>query len=450
VKGGLYAKVLIALVVAVLTTTLSASIVFRLMQLTDVPDRFEKLGRAHAFILSEVVVDKWIQGGPAALNPFLEGMAKALDARLRLIGPDGTILASSSNGSDESCQGSEKDLGNFRIKHDWRRSILMLTIPIMKPPLTGSHIQLVIDRTDEGAGPLQRFLTAMLITGAILALMAIPLSRKLTSPLKELRESAHHIAEGDLSSRADVRSHDEIGALAKDFNRMAERVQAMVMASRHLLAHVSHELRSPLARIRILAGMIEDEPNSPQTPARANSMQLEIEDMDRLIGAILDFSRAGMLREQPVETLDLAEELHLMLKRQDPLFREKNIELEVAAPESGTRLPVRRQALRTLLGVLLDNAARFAPDSSQVKVWLYGTQITIENGYVRKEGDESTAEELMKPFHRASDVPGYGLGLAQAKAAADALGATLTIERDATRFRVTIGLPLTAAQKKRR
>ena len=78
--GGLYAKVLIALVVAVLTTTLSASIVFRLMQLTDVPDRFEKLGRAHAFILSEVVVDKWIQGGPAALNPFLEGMGRALDA----------------------------------------------------------------------------------------------------------------------------------------------------------------------------------------------------------------------------------------------------------------------------------------------------------------------------------------------------------------------------------
>jgi len=157
-----------------------------------------------------------------------------------------------------------------------------------------------------------------------------------------------------------------------------------------------------------------------------------------------------MLREQPVETLDLAEELHLMLKRQDPLFREKNIELEVAAPESGTRLPVRRQALRTLLGVLLDNAARFAPDASKVYVWLYGTQITIENGYVRKEGDESTADELMKPFHRASDVPGYGLGLAQAKAAADALGATLAIERDTTRFRVTISLPLTAGQKKRR
>ena len=239
----------------------------------------------------------------------------------------------------------------------------------------------------------------MLITGATLALMAIPLSRKLTSPLKELRESAHHIAEGDLSSRADVRSHDEIGALAKDFNRMVGRVQAMVMASRHLLAHVSHGLRSPLARIRILSGMIEDEPNSPQTPARANSMQLEIE---RLIGAILDFSRAGMLSEQPVETLDLAGKLHLMLKRQDPLFREKTIELEVAAPESGTRLPVRRQALRTLLGVPLDNAARFAPDSSQVK------------------------------------------------AAADALGATLTIERDASRFRVTTSLPLTVAPKKRR
>lgn len=62
-KGGPGAKVLVALVVAVLTTTLSASIVFRLMQLTDLPDRFEKLGRAHAFILSVVVVDKWIQTG---------------------------------------------------------------------------------------------------------------------------------------------------------------------------------------------------------------------------------------------------------------------------------------------------------------------------------------------------------------------------------------------------
>lgn len=135
-----------------------------------------------------------------------------------------------------------------------------------------------------------------------------------------------------------------------------------------------------------------------------------------------------MPREQPVKTLDLAEELHLMLKRQDPRFREKNTELEVAAPESGTRLTVRQQAMRTLLGVPLDNAARFVPDSLQVKVWLYGAQITIENGYARKEGDESTHEELMKPFHCASDVPGYGLGLAQAKAAADVLGATFTIE----------------------
>ncbi len=440
-KGGLYAKVLGALVVAVLTTTLSASVVFRLMQLTDVPDRFEKLGRAHAFILAEVVVDKWVQGGPESLNPFLEGMGKALDARLRLVGPDGEILASSTTGSDESCQGREQDMGGFRMKHDWRTRILMMTIPIRKPPLSGAYLQLVIDRSNEGAGPLQRFLTAMLITGALLALMAIPLSRKLTSPLKELRESVHHIAEGDLSRRADVHSHDEIGALAKDFNRMADRVQAMVMASRHLLAHVSHELRSPLARIRILAGMIEDEPDSKQTLARANSMQLEIEDMDRLIGAILDFSRAGMLREHPIENFDLAEELHLMLKRQDPLFRERGLELEVAAPGSGTMVALRRQALRTLLGVLLDNAARFAPEASKVQAWLYGTQIAIENEYERREDDRSTPEDLMKPFFRASDVPGYGLGLAQAKAAADALGATLYIERDDRRFRITINLP---------
>ncbi len=90
------------------------------------------------------------------------------------------------------------------------------------------------------------------------ALLIIPVSRIITSRLEQLRQSAQTLAEGNLAHRAAVRGRDEIGELARAFNRMADKLETMIINGKELTANISHELRTPLTRIRIAEEMLRE------------------------------------------------------------------------------------------------------------------------------------------------------------------------------------------------
>jgi len=90
------------------------------------------------------------------------------------------------------------------------------------------------------------FAIGLAIIGLIVALLVYSVSRRITAPIKQLKDSTLRIAEGDLSHRAVVKSRDEIGDLGRSFNYMTDKLEKMIQGGRELTAHVSHELRSPL------------------------------------------------------------------------------------------------------------------------------------------------------------------------------------------------------------
>ncbi|MFT7579603.1 MAG: two-component system OmpR family sensor kinase [Myxococcota bacterium] len=150
------------------------------------------------------------------------------------------------------------------------------------------------------------FLGLLVIFGA-LALGALPVARRMTRRIERLQTSVDRWGDGDLGHRAAVCGRDEVAQLAERFNLAADRIEALVAQERRLLAHASHELRSPLARIRMGLELIADEATAADARERLKTeLEGDIEELDGLVGDLLLASRieAGAMQLQPA-SLDL-------------------------------------------------------------------------------------------------------------------------------------------------
>ncbi len=277
--------------------------------------------------------------------------------------------------------------------------------------------------------PDWRHLAVAAVTVSLLALAvaagAWPLVTRLTRRLEGLRQRVEELGRGDLTSRAPVEGRDEVAALARSFNRAADRIQELVEAQRRQLAFASHELRSPLARLRVSLEVLEGDPELKRHAAH------DIAELDGLIEELLEASRltAGHARDH-VDEVDL-----LALAAEEAA--------RVGAEADGEAVVVRGDArlLRRLVRNLIENAARHGGGSP--------IEVHVERGPAPRksiepfgEGDAAAArlrvsdrgpgvpeaerERVFEPFHRppgaAETGSGYGLGLALVRQIARAHG----------------------------
>ncbi len=122
-----------------------------------------------------------------------------------------------------------------------------------------------------------------------IALLCWPLAWHINSPLRSLARTVDRFGQGDLSTRAKSKRRDEIGELARSFDRMADRLETLLTAERRLLQDVSHELRSPLARLSFAAALLNTEPDRRKAEAR---IQKEVGRLATLVGSLLEMTRA--------------------------------------------------------------------------------------------------------------------------------------------------------------
>ena len=141
-------------------------------------------------------------------------------------------------------------------------------------------------------------------------LLSSALAFYLTSPLRELEKTVERFGEGDLSARTGSKRGDELGKVARSFDRMTERIELLLAAERRLLQDVSHELRSPLARLNVAAALIQSEADRP---AALEQIRKEGERLNALIGELLQLTRAegeaGNLQQVPVALHSLLAEV---------------------------------------------------------------------------------------------------------------------------------------------
>jgi len=235
------------------------------------------------------------------------------------------------------------------------------------------------------------------------AVGAYPVVRRLTRRLERLQASVEALGAGDLRARVPIDGEDEVSALAASFNRAAGRIEELVAAHKTLLANASHELRSPLARIRMGIEMLRGDAN----PELRAELARNIGELDALIDEILLASRLDAVREpEPAESVDLLGLLAEECARAD-------------AALDGEPVTVRGDArlLRRAARNLLENARRHGGGSVEATVRRTGGGAARIEVCDRGPGvPDHERERIFEPFYRPAGTReregGVGLGLA--------------------------------------
>ena len=308
----------------------------------------------------------------------------------------------------------------------------------------------VIGRWLAHRGGMTLIILALIVSATVSFLLARAISR----PIRRFRESANAVAAGDFSTRATEhvgQRRDEIGLLAQDFDRMTDELQHAWQRQTELTRNVSHELRSPLARLRVALELARRKTGDlPEF----DKIDIETERVDELIGQILEFSRLDTLGHETRADIDLDELLRSVIADVGFEFGVDGTDLRVAyQADDEIRIAGYPGALRSAVENVLRNAARHHRGSDPVAVRLVveggEAVITVEDGGGGVA--ESHLDRLFEPFYRApsnsrdGDQNGTGLGLAIAERAMRLNGGFLSAKNSARGLVVELRLPLGAA-----
>jgi two-component system sensor histidine kinase CpxA len=251
------------------------------------------------------------------------------------------------------------------------------------------------------------------------------ISSYLTRPLDRLGEAAAGIAEGRLDTRVDPslrKRRDEIAGLARNFDRMAERIEALVTGQRRLLGDVSHELRSPLARLIVALSLVRQGP-AEEAAENLDRIGLEARRLDTLIGQLLTLTRIenGADRGSPAR-FDLTNLVQEVANDADFEARARNRRVIVTGSDACT-VEGYEELLRSAVENVARNAIRHTAEGTAVGISLAntGSQAVLT---VRDYGPgvpENMLSEIFLPFRRVAgdNSDGAGLGLAIAERAVE-------------------------------
>jgi two-component system sensor histidine kinase CpxA len=312
-----------------------------------------------------------------------------------------------------------------------------------------------------------RWALALVLSGMICYL----LTRYLTRPVLNLRAAARKLAAGDLSARAGPAvggRRDEIGELVQDFDRMAERIEGLVGNQRQLISDISHELRSPLARLSVALGLARQRAGAAAA-APLDRIEREADRLNELIGKLLSLARMQAASSPPEKVLV---DLHDLLSEiaEDAEFEAQEhgcsvrLRLGPIPIRSNSGMPFSHAEAACVMGSadvlhsavenVVRNAIRYTVPGTTVEIALEcheGCAIIDVRDY-GPGVPEAELKNLFLPFYRVAgardrQTGGAGLGLAIADRAVRLHGGIISAENldDGSGFRVEIRLPLEAA-----
>jgi len=316
------------------------------------------------------------------LQPRLQKLAETFEVRLSLYGRDSKHVASTSSRlplpKSRLEWGHDHDRQNFSLRLDDGRWLVV------------SH--------QGGNFPMPLLVIVLLF--AVLGIAAYPIAKRLTCRLEQLQQQVDAFGQGNLKARVTITGKDEIATLAQRFNHTAERIEKLIDAQKHILSGASHELRSPLTRMRMAIELLQ----SDSIEATKTKLESDISELDDLVDELLMASKldAGSSEKQfeQIDLLALAAEVASVYD----------------AEVSGDQISLMgdEMMLRRLLRNLLENAKRYATDSPII-VSVTGNQ----NSAIIKVCDDGPGipelerEKIFAPFYqpRLTTNPQGSIGL---------------------------------------
>ena len=282
----------------------------------------------------------------------------------------------------------------------------------------------------------------------LVLLVMFPLSRKITNPLNRLTESANAISRGEFNLHVDESPSDEIGTLARAFNRMRGQILLMINGTKELTANVSHQIRSPLARMNVAVEILRRKIEKGDNAGALSSLETierETDEIDTLTGRIIDLIRTDIAhRSDDYEMTDLRDTVAEVTSRNGAKIASRGGVFAVNVPDEPVNVRGIAREIAELTDILVGNACAYVPENGTVRIDVENTdnsaRLIVANA--SRGINEDEAERVFKPFARGRDekTQGYGLGLAIAKRIVENHGGRIYVEPSRNEFRVVVEL----------
>jgi two-component system OmpR family sensor kinase len=303
---------------------------------------------------------------------------------------------------------------NFYLPHN--QQVLSLSSPGMR-------------LTDEKT-PLRLIFTVLFYLG-VLVLILLWLT-PLVKHLIDLRETAKAFGQGDLDKRISVGSVSYINDIETEFNHMAHRIQTLVTDNKLLSSAVSHDLRTPLARLRFGIDTLAEEADPLIRGKYQARISHDLTEMEALVETLLNYARMDQsMVTLEKSSIDLAEVMNQCVESISPKEKQLNVEINTV----NATIVGEKRYLLMLVNNLLQNGLRHAKNSVQISVKSIHNKVVLA---VEDDGEgipENEREKVIKPFIRgrnAQTSQGYGMGLAISKRIVDWHEGSLEISQSKT------------------
>jgi two-component system sensor histidine kinase CpxA len=374
------------------------------------------------------------RSGPQALHEFLGSLDSAFAGSHYLVDRDGRDVLSGADRADllrraAASRSRPPQVGGkaLLIARDTAGLFTLIALRTLPTP----DLNVV----------LPYFLLLLAATAGVCWLLAASIA----SPVRRLAAVVERFGTGDMNARVDMARRDELGDLARAYNRMADRIATLLGAERQLLQDLSHELRSPLARLNVAIELCRGD---REGAAFADKLQAESNRLTSLVSSLIETVRAeGNLASPEMDTVDALELLREVAERAADEGDSRQVAID-AQIQGGTPIRANAELLRRVFENVISNALRHAPAGSHVQVQADQDAerlvVTIRD-FGSGVPDDALAR-LGTPFFRvdasrASATGGLGLGLAIARRAVHLHGGTLTAEHGHPGLRLVVSLP---------
>ncbi|MBI4661401.1 MAG: HAMP domain-containing histidine kinase [Verrucomicrobia bacterium] len=283
--------------------------------------------------------------------------------------------------------------------------------------------------------------------GAVLvsALFWFPLVRGITRSISQMTHATEQISQGSFEARVDSRRTDELGVLSQAINRMAARLSGFVTGQKRFLGDIAHELCSPIARIQLALGVLEQRADDKQK-AYVDDLREEVQQMSQLVNELLSFSKAGLKKKEIVlKPVDVAQVIRKVVSREAQPPAQTEVRIEEPLP-----VLAEPELLARALANVVRNAVRYAGDAGPISISANSDREHV-NLTVADHGPgvpEEMLGQIFDPFFRleasrSRETGGMGLGLAIVKTCVEACQGSVT-----ARNRQPSGLQLEITLKK--
>jgi len=407
--------------------------------------KFSQRLRSNALLLGNILEEVLLQRRPDQLQQHAQELSKELGLQITILDDTGQLLASSTTAPAANNRYAEQPEIRDALKYGFGQSTQLdeQTGRILK------HVAVKVERSGRPLGVVRlsvplaelqlevQLIYRVVLLGAAAAIVlgviaAYFLSRRISSPIRQMQRTAERIARGDLSQRISIKSQDELGELAKALNTMADELQQKMQHLERMnrirtdfVANVSHELKTPLTLIKGYVETLED--RALEDPVKVRRfVRIIREHADRLGNIVEDLltlseleQSHGRIQKQPFDLKKLIEDVILGFGH---AIEDKHHRLEIIAQGDNFEISADRDKIEQLFVNLIDNAIKYTNEHGQITIRLDGRAeeicVSVQDngiGIPRKDLDRVFERFYRVDKARSRRLGGTGLGLGIAK-----------------------------------